>query len=188
MIDFDYWYWEKLLNENDIININNFIDNNFDCFEDKNKSAKDLQGNRKKNNEVKIISLNKLKHLITPTLDNAYVTAFEQFGYNLFPKNNNNIFLLNRYSEINQSKYDYHTDTSRSPHYDIKLTFIINLSLQQFQGGKFMIFNGDEYEIEGFIKPGSAILFKSYLNHKVTPITKGERRSLTYFMQGPVFI
>ena len=39
-----------------------------------------------------------------------------------------------------------------------------------------------------FINPGSAILFKSYLHHKVTPVTKGERKSLTYFMEGPAFI
>ena len=188
MTDFDYWCWEKLLDKNEIVNINNFIDNNFDCFEDKNGSAKDIQGNPKKNSQVKIITLNKLNNLILPVLEYAYITAFTKFGYNLYPKNINNRFLLSTYSEKNQSKYDYHTDDSRSPNFDVKLTFIINLSLKEFEGGKFMIFNGYEYEIKGFVNPGSAILFKSYLNHKVTPVNKGERKSLTYFMHGPKFI
>ena len=188
MTDFDYWYWEKILDKNEIVSINNFIDNNFDCFEDIKDKPKDTQGNPKKNSQVKKISLNKLNNLILPTLEQAYATAFVKFGYNLYPRNINNSFLLNTYSETNQSKFDYHIDSSRSNTFDVKLTFIINLSLQEFQGGKFMIFNGSEYEIEGFVKPGSAILFKSYLSHKVTPIIKGERKTLSYFMYGPKFI
>jgi len=188
MNNIDYWFWDKLIDDKQITNLNNFIDNNFDNFEDNIYSATDSNGNLKKNSEVKVISLHKLNDLILPTLENVYFTAFREFGYNLFPKNNNNTFLLSKYSETNKSKYDYHTDTSRSSNYDIKLTFIINLSTQKFEGGKFMIYNNSEYEVSEFINPGSAILFKSYLHHKVTPVTKGERKSLTYFMEGPVFI
>jgi len=188
MNNIDYWFWDKLIDDKQITNLNNFIDNNFDNFEDSDYSATDSKGNLKKNSEVKVISLYKLNDLILPTLETVYLTAFKEFGYNLFPINNYNTFLLSKYSAINKSKYDYHTDISRSSNFDTKLTFIINLSTQKFEGGEFMIYNNDEYEIPKFINPGSAILFKSYLHHKVTPVTKGERKSLTYFMEGPVFI
>ena len=35
------------------------------------------------------------------------------------------------------------------------------------------------------INPGDGICFTSLIAHKVTPITKGERRTLTYWAQGP---
>ena len=36
-----------------------------------------------------------------------------------------------------------------------------------------------------FRTPGTVIAFKSYLLHEVTPVTKGERITLTYFIRGP---
>ena len=36
-----------------------------------------------------------------------------------------------------------------------------------------------------FRTPGTVIAFKSYLPHEVTPVTKGERITLTYFIRGP---
>ena len=38
-----------------------------------------------------------------------------------------------------------------------------------------------------FDKPGSAIMFKSHLNHRVLPVTSGTRKSLTMFIFGPKF-
>jgi predicted 2-oxoglutarate/Fe(II)-dependent dioxygenase YbiX len=34
---------------------------------------------------------------------------------------------------------------------------------------------------------GNTIMFKSAINHKVTPVTKGERRTLAIFLYGPAF-
>jgi len=30
-------------------------------------------------------------------------------------------------------------------------------------------------------------MLKSHINHKVTPVTKGVRRTLTHFMKGPAW-
>jgi len=40
-------------------------------------------------------------------------------------------------------------------------------------------------KVANFKKPGDAILFRSFLNHEVTPVTKGERITLSYFINGP---
>ena len=188
MKNFDYLILYDLIDKNKIIKINNFIENNYDSIEDEKDSATNINNDIKKTSQVKLIRFKKLKHLINDTLEMALLINNENFGYNLFSKNDYDNFLLSKYSHKNKSKYDYHTDGARVPHYDTKLSFIINVSLETYEGGKFMIHNNDEYEIKEFTKPGNAILFKSYLNHKVTPVTKGERRSLTYFMKGPKFI
>ena len=65
---------------------------------------------------------------------------------------------------------------------DYKLTCILNLSEEQYEGGDFYLVINKEKII---INPGDGICFTSLIAHKVTPITKGERRTLTYWAQGP---
>ena len=64
------------------------------------------------------------------------------------------------------------------------MTFLINLSEEPYEGGDFII-NGQTQDF--FREPGTAIMFKSHLRHEVTPVTKGNRISLTYFIHGPRF-
>jgi len=187
MIDTDYVYWDKLLNEQELIDTNNFIENNYDSIETDKTQASNPTGQNKKQANTKLITLGKLAPYVNHCLDQAYLASARAYGYNVYPRNGLDTFLHAVYSDKDSGKYDFHYDGSRSDVYDVKLSFIINLSLKPYEGGKFKIFNNDEYEIEKFTKPGSAILFKSYLNHRVTPVTKGERRSLTTFLCGPKF-
>ena len=84
----DYWYWENILNNERIIEINNFIENNFMSLENKDQGAKDLKGNYKKNSTVKIISFELIKKLIPDLIDNVFLSSQQNFGYNIFYPNN----------------------------------------------------------------------------------------------------
>jgi PKHD-type hydroxylase len=184
---FDFWFWENLFDENKIKEINNIIDNNFDNFEPEQLGAKDLQGNKKKSSTVKIISFKKIKTYLDNFKNEFIKTANFEFGYNIFDIKDDTKLHFNLYFSLNKSKYDWHNDTSRSDLYDTKLTVLINLSLMNYEGGQFELFNGEKYEIEKLNKPGNAIMFKSHINHRVLPVTKGERRTLTIFLCGPKF-
>ena len=94
---------------------------------------------------------------------------------------------LNIYSYKNLEKYDWHTDETNRELIDIKMTILINLSLKEYEGGNFYLFKGNEIEVKELNNPGNVVMFKSYVNHKVTPITKGERRTLAIFLYGPAF-
>ena len=72
--------------------------------------------------------------------------------------------------------------------YDVKLTLLINLSLKKYEGGKFEYLNNKWIEVKELEKPGNVVILKSYFHHRVTPVTSGERRTLTHFMVGPRFI
>jgi hypothetical protein len=183
----DYWFWENLFDENKIKEINNIIDNNFDSFEPENLGAKDLQGNKKKSSTVKLIIFEKLKKHLNSFKEEFIKTANFEFGYEIFDIKNFDKLNFNIYSSLNKSKYDWHNDISMSNLYDTKLTILINLSLMNYEGGQFELFNGGNYEIEKINKPGNAIMFKSHINHRVLPVTKGERRTLTIFLYGPKF-
>ena len=67
----------------------------------------------------------------------------------------------------------------------MKLTVLVNLSTEKFTGGQFMIYNGVEYEVPELSEPGSVLIIKSFLNHKVQPILSGQRKTLTLFGCGP---
>ena len=69
--------------------------------------------------------------------------------------------------------------------YAIKLTTLINLSVDEYEWGEFSLWDGGAVVIKPFKKPGTLITFPSFYLHKVNPVTKGQRISGTFFMTGP---
>ena len=65
---------------------------------------------------------------------------------------------------------------------DQKLTCILNLSEETYEGGDFHLITKDKL---CEVSSGEAIIFTSLIAHKVTPVTKGERITLTYWGEGP---
>lgn len=81
--------------------------------------------------------------------------------------------------------YEWHVDANKNTVYDIKLTCLLNLSEDLFyEGGEFHVTTGNE---KTTFTPGMGLVLNSTFAHKVTPITKGERRTLTYWAEGPVW-
>jgi len=184
---YNYWFWENVFSEQEIKQIVYDVDQNYDKIEPEKLGATDSQGHSKKNLHCKQISYYKIKSKLDNVLDRAYAINSHEFGYNLYPKNDHDVINLNVYNENQKANYDWHIDECRSETHDIKLTVLINCSTEYYEGGIFQIFHNEEFEIPEFNKPGSMIMFKSYMNHRVTPVTKGERRSLAFFLKGPSF-
>tara|TARA_R110000822_G_scaffold88654_1_gene205297 strand:+ start:4119 stop:4685 length:567 start_codon:yes stop_codon:yes gene_type:complete len=187
MSKYNYWHWNNLISKNEIVFINKFIDSNFDIIEDKESSSKDIEGNHKKNNTVKIILYKKIKHLLNNVINNCTHVARYNFGYDVFEPSDTDGCNLNIYSSKKREKYSWHTDGTDNPLIDIKLTILINLSLKKYEGGSFYLFYNNEMEVPELTSPGNVVMFKSAINHKVTSVTKGERRTLAVFLYGPAF-
>jgi predicted 2-oxoglutarate/Fe(II)-dependent dioxygenase YbiX len=110
------------------------------------------------------------------------------FGYDLFPTLDTDRIALTTYESKENGKYSWHRDGSGSSIYDIKLTAIINVSDTKYTGGNFELFlNGIYKEIEFLKNPGSIIIFKSHISHRVTEVLTGTRKSLTFWLSGPSF-
>ena len=88
--------------------------------------------------------------------------------------------------------YNWHTDIGRSETSNRKLTAIIQLSDENtYEGGDFEYGITDttgEDLIKGNKKQGTLIIFPSFLSHRVTPITKGNRYSIITWMEGDTFV
>jgi len=182
---YDYWYAKNFYNKKQIKDLTSFIEKNYDNVEEKEKTAIDKEGNSKKNTNTLAITWQKVKHL-TGHLE-ASVNAYNEknFGYILFPFNDLMKALLNIYDSKQKGEYGWHIDSSRSDIQDSKLTILVNLS-ETYEGGELQFFQGSPYTVKEFT-PGTLLLFKSYINHRVTPVTKGVRKTLTLFCNGPKF-
>jgi len=105
------------------------------------------------------------------------------------------IFELGKYTQLHHAtyrselkgEYGWHTDGVKDEPFDIKLTAIVNVSKETFQGGELCFFQNNEIIMEEFSKPGSIIIFPSYIPHCVKPVTKGKRETLTLFVTGPTW-
>ena len=178
----DFWFWSEPFLEPDAIkDINKTINERYYQVENKNDRAKDRDGKYLKNIEPKHIYLKDLPETLLDILHMGFHVCHYSFGLTTFPLNRWDSLLYNVYPSDIQGRYGEHSDLSRNLLWDAKMTLLINLSEGEYEGGDLIV----NKTVADFRKPGSVILFKSYLPHEVTPVTKGERISLSYFINGP---
>ena len=181
--EYDWWEVPSAIGTKQIQILKETILKNYESVEEENNGARDREGNLLKNIKPKNIRLKNMPALYDEILDMAFHISYYKFGVVSFPKNVWDNLLYNVYSGDIKARYGEHHDSSRSWAFDAKLTFLLNLSPDEYEGGDLII----NKRLTNFRKPGSVILFKSNLMHEVTPVTKGERITLTYFINGPKF-
>lgn len=95
---------------------------------------------------------------------------------------------LTTYSNKDQGEYDWHTDDSVLTRGDIynntrKLSMSLLLN-PAISGGEFFL-DGGTFDYPQ--TPGSAIIFPSFMAHKVEKVIIGERISIVAWMEGPIW-
>jgi PKHD-type hydroxylase len=178
MSNFDFFYIENFLNKKQIKQLLSFIEKNFDVVENKEHQSSD------KKTTTLCILYSKIKNMLNNIEHQVNYINERNFGYSLNTVNDFSYVLLNKYFSKDKGEYPWHNDSSRSNLFDCKLTVQINLSDEEYEGGEFLLCNPVPYVVEKF-KPGTLLIFKSFLNHKVNPVTKGSRKTLTMFFNGP---
>lgn len=111
------------------------------------------------------------------------------FSYDLHATTDHDPLFLNVYDYRDQGTYGWHKDlTDDSCNYDYKLTMLLNISDEWYQGGHLHYFTtGAEKQIIEFQEPGVVAVFPSYTPHQVTNVTLGIRKTITQFYTGPRF-
>ena len=170
-----------LFNSEQVKNLNNVIKNNFVTATD-NPNTDSI-----KTSQVKCLRLFSIQNLIRPfiVIDFSYSANNLHYGFDLFPLTANKLLNYNAYKK--NEEYTWHIDASvKSPISDIKLTCLLNCSEEKYEGGDLYLFKDKDVKVEKF-NPGSAVVFPSFLNHKVEKITSGSRATLSIWMDGPKF-
>ena len=184
---FLYWHWEEFYDKKQIKTIHDLIQDKSHTKEDPDLAASPYEdGTPRKVVDTQLVGYREIEYAIRGIIDEAYTICLEQFGYIAKPPTNDDLH-YNTYTSRKKSRYDYHTDEARETTHDYKLTLLVNLSPKEFEGGDFYLFSSGNVMIPELKKPGSAIAIKSSMHHRVSPVTKGVRRTLTHFMKGPAW-
>ena len=183
-----YYTWTDFYNKEEVKQICEFIENNYEQLEDPKLGAHDKDGNYEKQiSTVKLIHYRTVEPLISRLVGEAFSVANMQFGYTTFGPHLDLGLLYNTYQAKDKDYYNWHFDNSNSPTHDVKLTLLVNLSTEPYEGGEFQTYIHTEESHTVFDKPGSAIMIKSPILHRVKPIISGTRKSLVMFINGPKF-
>ena len=179
-----YWYWPDVLNQDQIKQTNLLCEKHYDFFY-KDQSARNVV----KTADVKGIEWKFLKPIIHDVDDLWRVRNKFTFGFALFHTSDIDMWNINTYDSKNDAEYDFHTDATKDHVRDIKLTGIVNISDEPYEGGELIAFVGNDFrEVPEIKNPGSSILLRHGILHKVNPVTKGIRKTLSYWFSGPRFI
>jgi len=87
--------------------------------------------------------------------------------------------------------YDWHIDSGPNLPVHRKLTFILALSdVNSYEGGELLInMSGNPDNAHSIkIEKGDLVVFPSFVPHKVSPVTVGERITLVTWATGPKFV
>jgi len=168
-----------LFNKEQVQNINKVISNNLTQNND------NPSNNAIKNSQVKFVRMLPIQSLILPFIDFIFSVNNHYYGFDLFQLTGSKILNYNTYN-IGE-KYTWHIDADmNSPIKDIKLTCLLNLSEDTYQGGDLFLFRNKEIRVEKF-DPGSVVVFPSFIDHRVEEITAGKRNTLAIWIEGPKF-
>ena len=98
-------------------------------------------------------------------------------------------FQLGMYKEENQGHYSWHTDMAMSDNnVPRKLSMSLLLSdPSEFEGGNLEIKGINDEPMNLELKKGRAWFFPSWVLHRVSPVTRGTRKSLVVWVGGPPF-
>ena len=117
----------------------------------------------------------------------AYINTANQFAgwdYHLTVQQDTQ---LGRYKSKNKGHYDWHID-SFTPKDGVQRKLSISILLSdpsEVEGGELQFKGIEDRKI--LTKQGSIVVFPSFIEHRVTPVTKGVRYSAVTWALGPSF-
>tara|TARA_B110000285_G_C14973599_1_gene537822 strand:- start:123 stop:752 length:630 start_codon:yes stop_codon:yes gene_type:complete len=133
---------------------------------------------------------------------NSVITSANQEAFKLDLKDMNESIQYTEYSSEYDGKYGWHVDLGTEyPSSHRKISTTIQLSSpSEYEGGYLQLFNNsmnpsnpeDQKGLPHYLQNspkvlGTATLFPSFIPHRVTPVTKGIRKSLVLWVGGTPF-
>ena len=116
--------------------------------------------------------------------DSANQQAFQTALYKNAPMQ------FTEYHASEGGHYDWHSDVNwnRDDGLDRKLSVTVQLSdPTEYEGGEFQFKDVESPDPLASKKRGTVLVFPSYLQHRVAPVTSGIRRSLVSWFEGPMW-
>jgi len=185
----DVCYWEGFLSDDDI----NYLLARPE-WHDQNDAQigggeNGIVDKEKRRTNISWMGVDKNNHHIWQKMTNAIWSANRQF-FQFDLTGCYELAQLGTYTQYDQGHYDWHTDTTLSatcsPYRKLSMSLLLS-DTSEFEGGEFQVkYGNDEVKLVEQ-KRGRAWFFPSWTLHRVTPVTRGIRRSLVLWIGGPGF-
>jgi PKHD-type hydroxylase len=120
-------------------------------------------------------------------MENLFRRANQSFGFDL---NYFHEIQFTEYHEDYEGYYNWHEDLNwiENRPCQRKLSIVVQLTdPSEYEGGELELKTDQPPNKERLKQRGTAIVFPSFLKHRVTPVTKGCRYSLVSWYEGPPF-
>lgn len=177
---YDYFYYTNLYNKDECKILQDLVIKNIDPTVEDIKAEGVL-----KTSAVGSFALGRLKHELAKFNQTILSINRNNFGFEIFETCDLEYLNYNTYSSDNQGQYEWHADKVLNECYDIKLTAILNIGTEEYEGGDFELFLNQPTVIKELHSPGSMLVFPSWIYHRVTPVTKGTRTTISRWVNGP---
>lgn len=177
MILHDWYSFEQLYSEEECRQLLNFAEQNkSDHLVDKGPDFK--------KSVAYVLEVRKAEGLLDKFFDCIIETNQRVFGFDLWPNRPVGVNINSYKDQMNE--YPWHRDANQygSPG-DIKLTAILNITPNQYAGGEFELMLNEPTQVDVINYTGNLLVFPSIYFHRVKPVTKGERITLSAWFEGP---
>lgn len=200
-IIFPYCYWDNAFSDQELDNICELM-RRTELNDGYINSSKNLLDEKELPQPVvdKEIRRSKIS-FHTPTDENTWIflrlnsiiETMNNRWYN-FDVNGYEMFQYTEYHDYHQGHYDWHCDMflgnksleASTETRKLSLTFLLNDPTKDFEGGELQFGHENDHE-SAAMKRGSIVLFPSWMLHRVTPVTRGVRKSIVVWVLGPKF-
>lgn len=175
----NFWTSQNVYSYSELLSLEQKILDNLD-YELEDIPAKGVY----KSSKVQFVYYKHITHELEKLNEFVLEVNKNVFGLDLYHPTHHTVGLYNTYEGTKKAKYDWHNDSIKNEMFDLKLTALINLSTD-YTGGELKLFLNGEVTITEFKNYGSIIIFPSWTQHKVEPVTTGTRKTFTLFYTGP---
>ncbi len=158
------------------------------------KSKELIENPKIRRSDIKFLHTYNSKHIADLLMYYVRIANKTDFGFDIDGVQD---MQYTEYDSSYDGFYDWHVDTEwcdSAYMFQRKISVTVQLSdSDEYEGGDFEIRNTEwntflESLPEGGIrKKGTIIIFPSFVTHRVTPVTKGKRKSLVSWIDGSAF-
>jgi PKHD-type hydroxylase len=178
----NYYWFDKVFSPEDL----SYIDNLQNLYEYESGTVvggDDIKDVRK--SKVKWIHHDENSSWLYDRIQTMVLEANQVFQFHL-----NSIIDSIQYTEYydNGGHYGWHMDIGPHPINHRKISITIQLSNpNEYEGGNLELWTG-QGQILAPRSQGCAVLFPSFMQHRITPVTKGVRKSLVLWVGGGAYM
>lgn len=176
----NYYWFENIFSDEEY----NYINNLQELYQFEKATVIDdsvNSENQARKSEIKWLHHDEKSDWLYNKIETMVMEANQTWGFDLY-----SIKDSIQYTEYYEGggHYNWHMDTGPSPINNRKISITIQLSSpDEYEGGNLDIWTGNGIQTCPKQK-GVAILFPSYMLHRITPVSSGIRKSLVLWVGG----